>query len=379
MDRRQMLQRLGAVTAAAAFAGRASAKVNGVSDTRLYVGQSGPQTGKSAGTGLELQRGTLAAFQRVNSAGGIYGREIVAITLDDAYDPPQTINNTRDLLGRGVFALLNYHGTPTTVAALPLIKEAGISLIAPFTGSGLLRTPTLPQVFNIRASYKQEGGPIVSHLVRYGGDTPRVGLFLQDDLYGQSVEESFLDALRAHKLAPVATARIPRGSTDIGPALKLLLQAGVTAVAMGSTSEPSALLVKELRSAGSTAVTASVSFVGTCTLAKLLTDDCHVEVNQVMPFPKSGTERIVREYQAAMRAAGFNDFTYESLEAFVGACTLCEGLRLCGAYPTRPGLMLALEGTHDLGGFILRFKHGDHAGSTFTELVDVGPNGKLLR
>ena len=379
MDRRHMLQRLAAVTAGAVLPGIARAKVDGVTASRLRIGMSLPLSGMSGGTGLELQRGALAAFGQANRNGGVYGREIEAVTLDDGYDPPRTVANTRDLIGRGVFALANYHGTPTTVAALPLIKEADIPLIAPFTGSSLLRSASLPQVFNIRASYMQEGGPIVSHLVRYGGEQPRIGLFVQDDLYGQSVEASIIAALLARGLAPVAIARIPRGSSDVGPALKLFLNAGVTAVAMGSTYEPSSQLVKQLRQAGSTAVMASVSFVGTSNLTKRLTDSAHVEVNQVMPFPKSGTRRIVREYQAAMTAAGFTDFTYESMEGFCGAVTVLMGLGLCGPYPTRAGLMVSLEGTHDLGDFFLRFKRGDHAGSSFTEMVDVGPNGQFVR
>lgn len=88
---------------------------------------------------------------------------------------------------------------------------------------------------------------------------------------------------------------------------------------------------------------------------------------------------VTRDYQAAMTAAGFADYSYESMEGYVGARTLINGLELCGPYPTRVGLMAALETTHDLGGFFLRFKRGDHEGSSFTELVDVGPNGQLLR
>ena len=379
MDRRQMLQRLGAVTAAAAFAGNTYAKVDGVTTSKLRVGQSIPMTGLSAGTGIELQRGALAALVQANRNGGVYGRELEIVTLDDAYEPARTVANTRDLIGRGVFALAVYMGTPTTVAALPLIKDANMPLIAPFTGSALLRSPTLPQVFNVRASYMQEGVPIVKHLVRYGGEVPRIGLFVQDDLYGQAVEASIVSALRERDLAPVVIARIPRGSSDVRAAAKLFLNNRVTAVAMGSTYEPSALLAKALRDAGSSAVIASVSFVGTSNLTKRLSDDAHIEVCEVMPFPMSGATKVARDYQAAMKAAGFTDFSYESIEAYIGMRVLIEGLTRCGPYPTRQGLMAVLEDTVDVGEFNVRFKRGDHGGSNFTELVDVGPNGKLVR
>jgi len=125
-------------------------------------------------------------------------------------------------------------GTPTTLAALPLIKDADIPLIAPFSGSGLLRSPGLPQVCNVRASYMREGGPIVKHLTRYGADNPKLAIFAQDDLYGQSVEASILSARKDRNLAPVAIAPIPRGSGDARAAVRLLLDKGATAVALGS-------------------------------------------------------------------------------------------------------------------------------------------------
>ena len=378
MKRRDFMGGLGGL-ATGAFAGRANAKVDGVTSSRLTIGQVLPLSGLSAGLGLGVQRGWLAAFQQANRNGGVYDRELELRTLDDGYDPPRTVANTRDLIDRGVFALGGFVGTPTTVAALPAIKAADMPLIAPVTGSGLLRSPSLPQVFNIRASYLQEGVPIVKHLMRYGGASPAIGLFVQNDLYGQSVETSILSALKERDLAPIAIASIPRGSSDVRAAVKLLVEKGVTAVALGSTYEPSAELVKELRRAGSIAVCASVSFVGTSNLTKRLSADERVSVCEVMPFPMSGTTKVSRDYQSAMKAAGFDDFSYESIEGYVGAMTLILGLLRCGPYPTRAGLMAALESELDLGGFRLRFKRGDHSGSSFTELVDVGPNGNLLR
>ena len=364
--------------ATTSLAGYAEAKVDGVTSSRLRIGTSLDKSGIAAGVGLHLQRGMLAAFEQTNRAGGVFGREMELVSLDDGYDPPRTVANTRELLGHGVFALGCYMGTPTTVAALPLIKDADIPLIAPFRGSGLLRSPALPQVFNIRASYMQEGGPIVRHLMRYGGDKPKIGLFTQDDLYGQSVEASIVAALKDRGLAPVVIARIPRGSDDVRGAVKLLLDKGVTAVALGSTYQPTAELVRSLHAEGSSAVCASVSFVGTSNLTKKLSasDDAHVGVCEVMPFPFAGTTMVTRDYQAAMKAAGFteSDYSYESIEGFCGAMTLIKGLFLCGPYPTRSGLMASLEGRHDLGGFYVQFKRGDHAGSNFTEMVDVGPN-----
>ena len=121
----------------------------------LVLGQSLPLSGPSAKLGLDYRRGALAWFEAVNREGGIHGRKIKLISLDDKYEPPLTLINTRELLQRNdLLALFGYVGTPTTKVALPLIEAAKVPLVAPMTGASLLRQPELRMVFNLRASYR---------------------------------------------------------------------------------------------------------------------------------------------------------------------------------------------------------------------------------
>ena len=110
----------------------------GTDPNALVLGQSLPLSGPSAQLGLDYRRGALAWFEAVNREGGIHGRKIQLISLDDKYEPPQTLINTRQLLNRNdLLALFGYVGTPTTKVALPLIEEASVPLVAPMTGASL--------------------------------------------------------------------------------------------------------------------------------------------------------------------------------------------------------------------------------------------------
>ena len=137
----------------------------GVTGDRILLGQSAALSGPTALLGLGMRLGLRAAFKEANDAGGVQGRQIDLISLDDGYEPDRAIDNTRKLIDdRGVFALIGAVGTPTSAAAQPIATVKGVPFIGAFTGAGLLRDPQLTYVINLRASYDQETEAWVKHL-----------------------------------------------------------------------------------------------------------------------------------------------------------------------------------------------------------------------
>ena len=89
-----------------------------------------------------MRLGMQAAFREVNEQGGVHGRRLELVSLDDRYEPESAIDNTRQLIeGERVFALIGAVGTPTSRAAVPIAEDAGVPYIASFTGSSFLRDP----------------------------------------------------------------------------------------------------------------------------------------------------------------------------------------------------------------------------------------------
>ena len=137
-------------------------------DKRIVLGQSAALSGPAAALGTEFRQGAVLHFDKLNAAGGLNGRLVELLTLDDGYEPDRCAANTKQLLERGVFALFGYIGTPTSLAALPLAVSAKVPFFAPFTGAMGLREPFQRNVFHLRASYNDETGLIVSSSPTWG-------------------------------------------------------------------------------------------------------------------------------------------------------------------------------------------------------------------
>jgi len=151
-----------------------------LASTELVLGQSAALSGPSGMLGSEYREGALAYFAEVNRQGGVHGKRLKLLSLDDRYDPPLTVRNTLQLIERDkVFALFGYVGTPTVKVVLPLVEKQKIPLIAPLTGAQLLRQSHRPMVFNLRTSYHMEIDRMVDYLVRSGRH--RVAVVYQND------------------------------------------------------------------------------------------------------------------------------------------------------------------------------------------------------
>ena len=99
----------------------------GVSETAIRLGQSAVQSGSAREVGRQMQLGIRAAFAEINATGGIDGRRLELISIDDAYEPKAAIENTTRLIEReDVFALIGSTGTPTTRAAAPIAARAEV-------------------------------------------------------------------------------------------------------------------------------------------------------------------------------------------------------------------------------------------------------------
>src|ERR1700720_2112814 len=114
---------------------------------------SNAQTGRIGLMGIEVRRGCEAYFTRINKEGGVAGRRLILVDYDDHYEPVETVSNTERLIDRDkVFALLNFLGTPTCRAIIPMLNEAHIVLLGPISGALFLRQPMQSLIFNTRAS-----------------------------------------------------------------------------------------------------------------------------------------------------------------------------------------------------------------------------------
>jgi branched-chain amino acid transport system substrate-binding protein len=374
LNRRHVLQHLAAATASIGIPAVAQ------SERRIVLGQSAAFSGPAAQLGIQMNRGAKLYFDSVNAAGGVNGAQIELRTMDDMYEPDKCKANTDALINKEeVFALFGYVGTPTSLAALPLVNQHKVPFFGPFTGAEALRDPFSRYVFHVRASYYDETALIVKQLTSL--NLKKIAIFRQNDSYGQAGYDGVVRALKALNLEPVGVGLVERNTVAVESAVQAIVPQQPDAVVQISAYKSCAAFIREARKAGYGGTFYNVSFVGTQALAdELGRQAMGVVVSQVMPFPFSLTTPLSREYLAAVqKAGGDNKPNYSSMEGYVAAKLFIEGLRRAGRAPSRDALINGLESVQslDLGGFVVGYGGKSHVASRFVDLSMLTDDGRV--
>src|SRR3954462_11846107 len=129
LEKRNLTRVAAAAVFAAATAG-AQAQPAGINASRILIGQSVPLSGANAELGNDIRNGALAYFRNVNEAGGVQGRRLDLITLDDANQVPRSEANTKELVQlRHILALFRYVSAPLSRHALRTAEKHGVPFL----------------------------------------------------------------------------------------------------------------------------------------------------------------------------------------------------------------------------------------------------------
>lgn len=376
----QRLLRAFVATIICAGAGLAQA-TDGVTGTSIRLGMSAPLSGAAGAYGRAMKEGIEVCFARVNAAGGVNGRKLELVALDDGYETAPAVANAKRLIEQEkVFALMGFYGSSPTAAVLPVLDASGVPLIGTVSGSDALRQPANPNMFHLRASYGDETAAIVKHLTTVG--VQRVAVLYQADGFGESGLQGVQRALAAHQLAAVATASVQRNSSDVAAAVDTIARAKPQAVVLVTLYRPSAEFIKRMREAGATPSFVALSPVGTDQLITELgpANTRGIQVSQVIPYPWGDKLEVVREYKKALETYTKNPtISYYGLEGYLNARLVVAALQRAGANPSRERLVAALRAApFDLGGYRVNFAPGSNAGSSYSEVSVIGVDGRIL-
>ncbi len=354
---------------------------SGVTKKEILIGQSLGLTGPLAELGGDIATGVNAYFDGVNARGGINGRRVRVVTLDDGYKADNTLKNAQKMIEEDeVFALFNIMGTPNSVAILPLIEKSAIPFFSPFTGAEITRTPMLPNVFNIRASYKDETEKMVQHLSTVG--IKRVSVVYQANSFGTDGLAGVEAAMAKRGMKPLSVASIESSAADVEKAVSTLHDTRPEAVILITAGKPTFEFIKVYNKTKRGMQFYTLSVMGAqANIRALGPDGVGVVVTSVVPFPWSPAHPLVKEYQAAMQQIGIRDYSFVSFESYINAKVLGEAIRRAGKDLTRAKLVSAAEGMKrvSFGGFELNFGKDSRQASRFVDVTIIGSNGKFTK
>ncbi|MGP0093887.1 MAG: ABC transporter substrate-binding protein [Xanthobacteraceae bacterium] len=345
----------------------------------IVFGQAAALQGPASALGRGMQTGIKAAFNEINAKGGVRGRKLELISLDDGYEPDRSVAQTKKLIEEHkVFALIGAVGTPTATATVPIARAGNVPFIGPFTGAEFLRDPALDNVINIRASYGAETEAWVKHLTE-DLNIKEIGIFYQDDSFGRAGLAGVKKALDKRGMELVAEGTFERNTIAVQPALLALRRAEPEAVVMVGPYKPCAEFIRLARKSRFNPIFVNISFVGASALAtELGPDGAGVIVSQVVPFPWDTSLKVVAHYRAAIKAldpTAAPDFV--SLEGYLAGRLAIAALDKAGANPSREALIKTIKdvGRFDIDGLIMTFGPNKNEGLDQVFLTVIQPDG----
>jgi branched-chain amino acid transport system substrate-binding protein len=347
----------------------------------IRIGQSCHLTGPLAPTLLLPLKGQQLAIDEVNRKGGIGGRPVRLIVMDDAYDPKKAVENTNKLIDEDhCVALFGYASTANVAAVLPILAEKKVPLIGAYGGSPMLRMKQHPYFFTTLASYRDEVVQMIRNLI--ATQKTQIGVIYQNHAFGQlmlPVVESVAKELGA---TIVGKQSLEVNGSDAAASAQSLAASKPQAVLLLAFGPSTVPMIKSLRNYVGVPVYA-LSIANAKQLVAALGDDGRgMAYTQIIPYPWRQTSALTRDFNAVMKAANI-DVDYDHFYGYLNARVLLEGLKRAAAAKslTPAGVTAGMEsiGKYDMGGYPLNFGPTRHHGSSFVEITIVGPNGKYMR
>lgn len=351
---------------------------------QITLGCSIALSGPLGAAGVEQVAGMKAAFAEVNRQGGIHGREILLDIQDDGYVPAKTLKNVTGMVdSQSVFALISPLGTANTAAILPLIEGKGIPTVGPVTGAPSVRSPEQRNIFFVRPSYADEARRLVQQMVAMG--LRRIAIVYLDNPFGKEVlgyMSTALDEARVERAGAHALAVDGKNGEEVA---EKVFADGPGAVLLATTGVANTAFVLPFRARAKSVPLAGLSVtIFVSELPKLGEGTRGMAAVQVFPDATSSKSMMVRKFQSSMKTTGGKPefFTSgSSLEGWINAQVMIEGLRNAGKDLTRERLRAGLAGIRSLsfGDFSVGFGNkAPYVGSNSIYLAIYAENGRRV-
>lgn len=344
----------------------------------IVIGNSSPLTGPIGPSNKEAIAGAQAYFDQVNERGGINGRKISFVVLDDKQDTKISLENTRQLIEKNnALALFMYRTSPVLEATIPIAEAAKVPMIFPQVGPAFAYDQKHKYVFTIRATYQAEARIAVEQATRLG--LTRIAILQSDDTFGRDAIKGAEAAMLAAKIVPVAVEKFDNKTSEVSTAIDAFVKAKPQAVLLIASAKGASNLIRGARLKGLNAQFITLSNTSSRAFVEDMGEAGRgVGIMQIVPNPLRGTA-LAADFMKLIATKAENKPSHAALQGYLSARVLVEAIQKSGKNPTRDKLITALETINvDYAGFRIKFSPTDHHGSDFVELSIVGKDGKLM-
>ena len=328
----------------------AMADEQGVTSDTIKIGTFGPITGANYAFGRLTMNGMDIVFDNVNAAGGIHGRKLQVVRVDDQCDPAGAIAAVRKLVFEDkVFAIVGGSCSNGVMAAKEDIQEAGIPFVNFAAASNKISAPKTDNIFTAMLTSNLESELQAKYLVELG--VTKVAVVAQHDAWGRDRHDTLLPALASRGIEVVADEELSMESNDATAQVVRIQSSGADAVVLLSYPKPASIFLRDAARLGF-----SSSFIGTSVIPDPVAFDELVAVPgatdkfvTISPSRYSVGSEEAAEWREKLLAKFPDDVphSYNLYGVTAGELTV-SALEKAGAELTRQSFIDALGGTKSL-------------------------------
>jgi branched-chain amino acid transport system substrate-binding protein len=255
LTRRSFLQSSAATAAFAMSAGAVRADTPGVTDTEIKIGQTMPYSGPASAYGV-IGKADTAYFKMINEMGGVNGRKINLISLDDGYSPPKTVEQIRRLVEQEQVAFIyNMLGTPCCAAVRQYLNDNKVPQLFCATGASMFSDPQhFPWTMGWQPNYQTEARIFAKHILASKPDA-KIAVLYQNDGFGKDYLIGLKDGLGAdHAGMVIKEASYETSEPTVDSQIVSLQGSGADVFLIAATPKFAAQAIRKSYDIGWTAV-----------------------------------------------------------------------------------------------------------------------------
>jgi branched-chain amino acid transport system substrate-binding protein len=344
----------------------------------IVVGQSCDLSSATAPRVKEYVKGVDAYIERVNAKGGVAGRPIKLLRYDDAFKAEKGLENAKRLVEQdNAMILFGMGSAPSMAAILPYATEKGVPVFGSLSGADSLRKPN-PLLFHFRASFSDEIDRLAKHFSTIG--IKKVAALAADLPIGKDGVVALEAAAKEHGLEMVKIARVAADLKNLDESADAIAKTDAQAVLILAPAGPGIKFTEALQKNKVFAQLAGLSVMSSDSLYKALGEKARgIIITQIVPYPWSSRYAITQDYQKLMAEAKI-PLSVDTMEGYMSARLLVEGLKAAGAAPTRASFIAGLEGLNrkDVGDLQVSFSPKDRSLIKLVDITMIGRDGKLV-
>jgi branched-chain amino acid transport system substrate-binding protein len=353
----------------------------GVTDKTIKIGVLGSLTGPFAIFGTGNLSGATIAFEEANAAGGINGRKIEWISLDDESSPPKGIAAYKRLVDQEqVFAVFGPAASAVGQALVPTFKASTTPTFVSVFSTPAVTEPLIPVVFRTGPmNDRQQGSAIADYVVDHL-KMNKIALISQSDEYGKRGAESVTSRLAERKMPLVSSEVFNISDTDFTAQLSRTIQANPDVLIIYGYPNPSAVITRQAKQLGLKATIMGANSAGSRTYPKIVGEAAAGAQNiltlNVLP---EGDDPAAVKFRKVFEER-FPDLARQGrpdlgdVLGYGGAKVFLEGLKRAGPQLTQKGFMQALESMKDFQTDLTlptTFTATDHEGNQSAKVVEI--------